>query len=103
MGNKAIISRESKTNFPESFEINIVLTKDKTLIANKFNTYFANVGSNRASKMKNNRNTAYHNVLSIPSLNCFTFQPISGETIINIIDKLKSKTVRAMMVSQVNF
>ena len=28
---KEIISRESKTNFPESFQINNVLTKDKTL------------------------------------------------------------------------
>ena len=45
---KEIISRESKTNFPESFQINNVLTKDKTLIANEFNTYFANVGSNLA-------------------------------------------------------
>ena len=45
---KEIISRESKTNFPESFLINNVLTKDKTIIANEFNTYFANVGSNLA-------------------------------------------------------
>ena len=38
---KEIISRESKTNFPESFQINNVLTKDNTIIANGFNTYFA--------------------------------------------------------------
>ena len=45
MGNtKEIISRESKTNCPESFQLNNVLTKDKTLIANEFNTYFANGG-----------------------------------------------------------
>ena len=88
---KEIISRESKTNFPESFQINNVLTKDITLIANEFNTYFANVGSKLASKMKNNRNTAYHDFPSNPSLNSFTFQQISEETIISIIDKLKSK------------
>ena len=88
---KEIISMESKTNFPESFLINNVLTKDKTIIANEFNTYFANVGSNLASKMKNNCNIAYNDFLSNPSLSTFTFQPITDEIIINIIDKLKSK------------
>ena len=88
---KEIISRESKTNFPESFQINNVLTKYKTFIANEFKTYFANVGSNLASKIKDNRNTAYHDFLSNPSLDTFAFQQISDETIINIIDKLKSK------------
>ena len=88
---KEIISRESKTNFPESFQINNVLTKDKTIIANGFNTYFANIGYNLASKMKNNCNTAYDDFLSNTSLSRFTFQPITEETIINIIDRLKSK------------
>ena len=90
---KEIISRESKTIFPESFQINNVLTKDKTIrpIANGFNTYFANIGYNLASKMKNNCNTAYDDFLSNPSLSSFTFQPITEETMINIIDKLKSK------------
>ena len=41
--------------------------------------------------MKNNCNTAYDDFLSNPSLSSFTFQPITEETIINIIDKLKSK------------
>ena len=44
-----------------------------------------------ASKMKNNSNTTYNDFLSNPSLSSFTFQPITEETIINIIDKLKSK------------
>ena len=88
---KEIISRESKTNFPESFQINNVLTKDKTIIANEFNTYFANIGYNLASKMKNNSNTTYDDFLSNPSLSSLIFQPITEEIIINIIDKLKSK------------
>ena len=90
---KEINSRESKTNFPESFLINNVLTKDKTIIANGFNTYFANanIGYNLASKMKKNSNTTYDDFLSNPSLSSFTFQPITEETIINIIDKLKSE------------
>ena len=41
--------------------------------------------------MKNNSNTTYDDFLSNPSLSSFTFQPITEETIINIIDKLKSK------------
>ena len=41
--------------------------------------------------MKNDHNTAYRDFLSNHSLNSFTFQQISDETIINIIDKLKSK------------
>ena len=49
---KEIIRRESKTNFPESFQTNIVLTKDKTIIANGFKTHFANIGYNLASEMK---------------------------------------------------
>ena len=60
-------------------------------MANGFNTYFANIGYNLASKMKNNSNTAYDDFLSNPSLNSFTFQPITEETIINVIDKIKSK------------
>ena len=88
---KEIIIRESKTNVPESFQINNVLTKDKTIIANGFNTYFANIGYNLASKMKNYSNAAYDAFLSNPSLSSFTFQPITEETILNIIDKLKSK------------
>ncbi len=86
---KEIISRESKTNFRESFQINNVLTTDKTIIANGFNTNFANIGYNLASKLKNNCNTAYDDFLSNPSLSSFTFQPITEETIINIIDKTK--------------
>ena len=76
---KEIISRESKTNFPESFQINNVLTKDKTIIANEFNTYFVNIGYNLASKMKNNSNTTYDDFLSNPSLCSFIFQPITEE------------------------
>ena len=41
--------------------------------------------------MKNNSNTTYDDFLYNPSLSSFTFQPITEETIINIIDKLKSK------------
>ena len=42
--------------------------------------------------MKNNSNTTYDDFLSNPSLSSFTFQPITEESIINmIIDKLKSK------------
>ena len=44
--------------------------------------------------MKNNSDTTYDDFLSNPSLSSFTFQPITEETIINIIniiDKLKSK------------
>ena len=48
----------SKTNFPESFQINNILTKDKTRIANELNTYFANIGSNLARKMKTKHTTA---------------------------------------------
>ena len=68
-----IISRESRTHFPEYFQINNVLTKDKTLIANAFNAYFANVGSNLASKMKNNHNTA---VIFPDKLKCAKVIPI---------------------------
>ncbi len=41
--------------------------------------------------MKNNSNAAYDDFLSNTSLSSFTFQPITEETTINIIDKLKSK------------
>ena len=40
--------------------------------------------------MKNNCNTAYYDFLSNTCLSSFAFQPITDETIINIIDKLKS-------------
>ena len=65
--------------------LHYILTKDKTIIANGFNTYFANNGYNLASKMKNNSNTAYDDFLSNHSLSSFTFHSITEETTINII------------------
>ena len=100
---KGIISRESKTNCPEFFQINNVLTKDKTIIANGFNIYFANIGYNLASKMKNNCNTAYGDFLSNPSLSSFTFQPITEEKrVMRIITCSKYNTHSEPLFKELN-
>ena len=90
---KELLNRKSlKNNFPDYFKIDNKREYDKTVIANKFNTYFASIGINLAFAKSITGDMAYTGFLQNPIAHNFTFDPVSKETIIRIINNLNSKT-----------
>ena len=90
---KELITRKSpKNNFPDYFQIGDERKYDKATIANTFNTYFAYIGIELASAIYNAGDITYNDFLQTPIADRFTFVPVNDETIIRIIDNLKSKT-----------
>ena len=90
---KELITRKSpKNNFPDYFQIGDEREYDKATIAHKFNTYFASIGIELASAISNAGDITYKDFLQTPIADRFTFVPVNDETIIRIIDNLKSKT-----------
>ena len=90
---KELITRKSpKNNFPDYFQIGDEREYDKATIAHKFNTYFASIGIELASAISNAGDITYKDFLQTPIADRFTFVPVNDETIIRIIDNLKSKS-----------
>ena len=90
---KELINRKSpKSNFPDYFQIDNKREYDKTVIANKFNIYFASIGIKLASAIRVTGDMTYTDFLQNPIAQNFTFDPVSKETIIRIINNLNSKT-----------
>ena len=82
-----ILNRLKKKNsFPDSFQINNETVTDTSLIANSFNTYFTNIGSNLASQIIPPRDYSFKDYITHPSQHRFVFNLITEEMIINIID-----------------
>ena len=77
--------------FPDHFLIDNKLISDTSVIANKFNCFFTNVGLKLAAEITNTNNANFMNYLQNPILHNFTFKPISEGTTINILDSLKPK------------
>ena len=68
-----------------------VLT-DKHVIANRLNTFFTNIGPKPASQIVTDGNSSYEDFLINPTLHEFNFNQIGEEDVVNVIDKLPSKT-----------
>ena len=78
---KHILNRtRSKENLPEAFLIDNVVISDHTIIANKFNTFFANAGFKLAENITDADNSNFRDYLLNPSLQNFTFELISEAT-----------------------
>ena len=89
---KQILNRtRSKENLPEAFLIDNVMTSDHTIIANKFNTFFANVGFKLAENITDADNTNFRDYLLNPSMHNLTFELISEATTMETLNNLKSK------------
>ena len=72
---KQILNRtRSKENLPEALLIDNVMTSDHNIIANKFNTFFANVGLKLAENITDAENTNFWDYLLNQSLPNFTFE-----------------------------
>ncbi len=69
---------------------NIVTNKE--LIANKFNSFFTNIGTTLSQQIKSPKNKSFKSYLTKNYNNTFTFQSTSEETIGQIINKLAPKT-----------
>ena len=90
---KELINRKPlKNNFPDYFQIGDEREYDKVTIAHKFNTYFASIGIELASAISNSGDKTYKDFLQTPIAHRFTFVPVNDETILRIIDNVKSKT-----------
>ena len=67
------------------------MTSDQTLIANKFNDFFSNVGSKLTQNLGNGGVENFRNYLSNPRLINFTFELVSEDDIKELVNNLPSK------------
>jgi len=89
----SIINRNGKNKkFPDEFIINGIPEKDKTVIANKFNSYFTNIGPELAAGIEIPRNKSFKDYLRQPIMDKFNFKVVSETDIVKAIDDLKSKS-----------
>ena len=91
--NDILNKTKKKYTFPSFFrdEENNIIT-DKLQIANKFNNFFASIGSNLARQIKSPTDKSFKNYLTKKHNHTFKFHDINEDTINSIIDKLSPKT-----------
>ena len=68
------------------FLIDNVMTTDPTTIANKFNTFFAGIGVELSANVNNTHNAHLTDYLLNPSVYTFTFELITEETTMDILN-----------------
>ena len=81
----------SNQNISDVFLIDNVMTTDPTIIANKFNTFFADIGLRLSESVNNTHNALFTDYLHNPSMHDFTFELITEETTMKILNNLKPK------------
>ena len=86
-----IIKRDNKEEISECFLLDGELSNDGKTIADKFNSFFSNIGLKLAREMESTTNVTYEKFLTNPCLNKLSLLPIDEETTIKIIDGLKAK------------
>ena len=62
------------------------------MIANRLNTFFTNIGPKLASQIVTGGNSSYEDFLINPTVHEFSFDEIREQDVVNVIDKLPSKT-----------
>ena len=67
------------------------MTTDPTTIANKFNTFFADIGVRLSESVNNTHNAHFTDYLLNPSIYNFTFELVREETTMEILNNLKPK------------
>ena len=89
--NSILNKTKRKKMFPKIFKDNGIVYTHKKDIANKFNTYFTEIGSKLSSQIEPPINKSYKIYLNKVCNNFFKFQNVDEETIANIIDKFSPK------------
>ena len=88
-----ILSRNKSNNaFPCLFNDAGVTITDTKEIANRFNTFFTNIGPNLASNIAYNGNITHLDYLINKTNNMFTFTPVNVEIVTKTIKNLSAKT-----------
>jgi hypothetical protein len=77
---------------PKYFTVNNETVTNPESIANEFNKYFVNIGSELANKIIMPDNKNYKDYLTNPVETVFEFKNTNGDEVVKIIDKLKPKT-----------
>ena len=81
------ILRKASNSSPDAIQINDKLSKDKTEMADSFNTYFATICA--TSEIDNPNNVPSHDVyLNNPTDTEFNFERINNMTVLHYINKL---------------
>ena len=89
---KQIINRDQNSHdLPDELLIDNSSTCDPSIIANKFNYFFAGIGSKLADAINNPDNANFQDYLLNPSIHNSVFECISEETTMELLNKLKSK------------
>ena len=92
-GVKELVNRRPMTNIlPQYFIVDREILRDKHVIANRVNTFFTNICPKLASQIVTDGNSSYEDFLINPTLHEFSFNEIGEEDVVNVIDKLPSKT-----------
>ena len=85
--------RNQKTNLPISIEHNNTLITDPNKLANTFNDYFANIGTNLAENIcQYGNNEMYQQYLQTQSQCSCTFEKVNEDNILKIIIKMDNKS-----------
>ena len=90
---KDLVNRTSiKNTLPQYFIVDKEVLTDKHVIANRLNTFFTNIGSKLASQIVTDGYSSYEDFLINPTVHEFSFDEIREQDVVNVIDKLPSKT-----------
>ncbi len=90
--NGIVNKRKRKRSFPFFFRDGDNITTDQSVITNKFNAFFTNIGLDLSSKIKMPQNKYFHNYLTQNYNHTFHFQTIDDEITMSTIKKLAPKT-----------
>ena len=82
----------NKKEFPEYFKINNQLISDKKTIADKFNSFFVNIGPELASQIPGQAGKSFKDYLNDPNKQNFSFDLINEDTISSITKNMKPKS-----------
>ena len=85
------LEHTERKQIPNAIIYNENTIADKTAIANTFNSYFTNIGSNLANQIQNSTNKTFTFYLNGNHNNVFNFQLINEETISKTIDDMHTK------------
>ena len=90
--NNIINKSKKKKDFPEAFKEDGRLITDKVEIANRFNIYYTNIGSNLAAKINVPKNKSFKDYLKNKHKMCFHFKAVQENEVDKIINTLKPKS-----------
>ena len=89
---KQIINRtHTQQNLPDACLIDNVMTGDPTIIADKFNNLFANIGRTLCEQLTMPDNVDFKDYIQNQVVPTLFFSPISEETVMKLLNKLKPK------------